>query len=153
MGTPPTETATGGARSAASPAAAGARSPNPTQLAAAASASRTRIGILQSPRKGLTTKLSSGRRLRELRGPRNRPSGGRLLQRLVRRPPYLLKVECSRQGHPGEAGHQSRPHDRLPRLGSLILLLGDRPHAAAVAIQVAVPRRPARDARILEQPQ
>ena len=47
MGTPPTETATGAARSAASPAAAGTRSPNPTQLAAAASASRTRIGILQ----------------------------------------------------------------------------------------------------------
>src|SRR5262249_9230916 len=46
MGTPPTETATGAARSAASPAAAGTRSPNPTQLAAAASASRTRIGIL-----------------------------------------------------------------------------------------------------------
>src|SRR5206468_13117266 len=51
MGTPPTETANGGARSAASPAAAGTRSPNPTQLAAAASASRTRIGILQFSRK------------------------------------------------------------------------------------------------------
>jgi len=51
MGTPPTETATGGAKSAASPAAAGTHSPNPTQLAAAASASRTRIGILQFSRK------------------------------------------------------------------------------------------------------
>src|SRR5262245_47973680 len=47
MGTPPTETANGATRSAASPAAAGTRSPNPTQLVAAASASRTRIGILQ----------------------------------------------------------------------------------------------------------
>src|SRR5207249_233093 len=63
MGTPPTVTANGGARSAASPAAAGARSPNPTQLAAAASASRTRIGILQFSRKGRTLRLSCRGRL------------------------------------------------------------------------------------------
>src|SRR5437867_6759542 len=93
MGTPPTETATGGARSAASPAAAGARSPNPTQLAAAASASRTRIGILQFSRKGRTTKFSSGGRVLNRNVTRNQDRGRRLLQRLVRphparRPPF-----------------------------------------------------------------
>src|SRR5207237_1061470 len=54
-------------------------------------------GAHEPPPRGLTTQLSSGRRLSELQTPRNQHGGGRLLQRPVRRYAARPKNKAARR--------------------------------------------------------
>src|SRR5262249_10788602 len=119
MGTPPTETANGGARSAASPAAAGARSPHPTQLAPPPSASRTPNGILQYS--DLLVRVKD-REARQDRAPAQRlyPSNDGALQEhsacLDRTAPVVLRrrtITLSSRG--GRVSYGSRNRSMPPR--------------------------------------